>query len=161
MKTEVCVSTFTEVSEIASSWRSYYAKINVYMFLGLWPSSCEFSLFVNIKYLHNIRIISSIEHFVFHSFLLYGEAYRQISMKFSSNFQPNSCNENLMDWSSVYGQTFHKLSWRSVKYFLRYLGARQPVGQPASQTNKQTNERTNKQTNKQRWKLNLLAEAMI
>ena len=57
----------SSVTEIASSPRLYYAKINVHVSLSLTALFyinngtdmsivfCEFSLLVNIKYLHNIR----------------------------------------------------------------------------------------------------------
>ena len=76
---------------------------------------CEFSLFMNIKHLHNIG------DNIFHSsilnlFLSHGEAYRQSFVDFQTIF-----NQNMVDWSLVYGLLFHKCSWKSVQYFLRYL----------------------------------------
>ena len=65
-------------------------------------------------YLHNIRIISSIKH----SSLYFFYTEKLTDRIFSHFF--NQTQLKLMDWSFVYGQHFHKLSWKSVQYFLRY-----------------------------------------
>ena len=52
--------------------------------------------------------------------------FHKIRLQFSTKF-----NQNVMVWSLVYSQLFHKLKLKSVQYFLRYPGD--------GQTNKQTN----------------------
>ena len=96
---------------------------------------CEFILFVNIKYLHNIRDNKLNQEILMYFFYMHGKQSYENFSQFSTKFK-----QKLMDWSLVYDQPFHKLSWILVQYLLRYLGDRQ--------------------TNKQRWKHNLLAEVI-
>ena len=74
---------------------------------------CEFSLFVNIKYMHNIRDNKLNRLF---------SNKEKLTEKLLRTIQPISTriNQNLMDWTSGYGLPIHKLSWKSVKYVLIY-----------------------------------------
>ena len=79
----------------------YYANINGCMSFGpsllsstnngIVKSIVFLLIFVSIKDLHNIKIMSAIKHF-FSFILLHGEVYKQIFIQFSSNFQLNSTN---------------------------------------------------------------------
>ena len=86
------------MSKIASSPRLYYAKINVHVSLSLQTALfyinngtdmsidfCEFSLFVNIKYLHNIRDNKLNQASL--TYFYYTEKLTEF-MKFSTMIQP-------------------------------------------------------------------------
>ena len=69
---------------------------------------CEFSLFLNIKYLHNIRIISTIKHGLIlglcptlpQTFMKVGAKHFEISW-LQANKQPNTC-----EYVTFWGQLF-------------------------------------------------------
>ena len=87
--------------------------------MGLTLFFCEFSLFVSIEYLHNIR-----NNKLNQAFLIYFVYTEKLTDRVLWIFQP-IFNQNLMDWSLVYGQPFHKSPWKLVQYFFRYPGDKQ------------------------------------
>ena len=109
------------MTEIASSPRLYYAKINVHVSLSLTAlfyinngtdmsiDFCEFSLLVNIKYLHNIRDNKLNQAFL--TYFCYTEKpteFYEIFNQFSTMIHPKFIGVVLGLWSTI-SQTFMKI----------------------------------------------------
>ena len=92
--------------------------------MGLTLFFCEFSLFVNIKYLHNIRVIA--QSSILNLFRLHGEAYRQSFVNFPANFQPKFNGLVLGLWPTFHqtsmkiGAILFEISWRQTNKHLNF-----------------------------------------
>ena len=69
---------------------------------------CEFSLFVNIKYVHNIGD-NKLNRLFF-----YKEKLTEKRLRMAPPISTR-INQHLIDWIPVFGLPIHKLWWKSVK----------------------------------------------
>ena len=98
---------------------------------------CQFSMSVNINHFHYLRSRSAITYY-FHLFLVLGEVYKQIIVKFSFNFKKRLKNA---EWSLIFfflklglvalflQLDIHLYAWICMRWSRRFLQFALAIGQ--------------------------------